>query len=58
MGERPLSSEVKDALAACDNLRCMLPSVGLVVEEAEKEITHVETLLRHLLNILIEKVKP
>jgi hypothetical protein len=50
---RALSSEIRDGLAACDNLREL--SGPMTSERVEHELEHIETLLRHLLHILTEK---
>jgi hypothetical protein len=51
MSERPLSTEVKEALAACDDLRMM--GGPLMSDLADKHLDKIETTLRHLLHALI-----
>jgi len=50
---RPLSSEIRDGLAACENLRGISGPMGS--DRVEHELEHIERLLRHLLNIVSEK---
>jgi hypothetical protein len=50
---RPLSSEIRDGLAACENLRGISGPMGS--DRVEHELEHIETLLRHLLHLLTEK---
>jgi hypothetical protein len=59
MEERPLGSEVKEGLAACDDLRMMLDDrtpFGSRREEVDLKLTRIETLLRHILRRLTKEV--
>jgi hypothetical protein len=53
MGERLLSSEVREGLAACDNIRAMAGPMN--TDRVEHEVCKLEQVLRHLLNVLVEK---
>ena len=47
MPDRPIAAHAREALMACDELRCI--SGPMTTDHCEQLITHIETLLRRIL---------